>query len=155
MVSLGKILIFSTVVILVPNFVIYSIIDWDTAQIVPAASAIQYPLFIADIPGWHNDGIPPGMLFEEDRAYLEHAIKKLEGSDGPIATLLETSYERQFFELSLHNSRINDEYVEQRLQGKMQKDAVLQQLEEFLSTHESMCRLSTVLDVRAQLTAGE
>lgn len=55
------------------------------------------------------------MMFEEDRAYLEHAIRKLEGGAGPIATLLESSREQQFFELSLHNSRINDKYIEQGL----------------------------------------
>lgn len=93
------------------------------------------------------------MTFEEDRAYLEHAIRKLEGGSAPgaTATLLETSRERQFFELSLHNSRINDEYVERRLRGSIQKDAALEQLEDFLSTHESMRNLPNVLDVRAQI----
>lgn len=150
MVSLGKIFIYSIIIALVPN-PLYSIIDWDTSQIVPAASAIQHPLFIADISGWRNDGVPQGMTFEEDRAYLEHAIRKLEGGGGPIATLLEGSRERQFFELSLHNSRINDKYVEQRLEGVILKNAALEQLEDFLSAHESMRSLPIVLDVQAQL----
>lgn len=67
--------------------------------------------------------------------------------------LLETSRERQFLELSLHNSRINNEYVDQRLQplDHSQKDALLNQLEDFLSLHASMRNLPNVLKVRAQL----
>lgn len=95
------------------------------------------------------------MTFEEDRTYLEHAIRKLEGNAGPIAPLLETSRERQFFELSLRNSRINDEYAEKRLKGKIQNDTAIEQLEDFLSIHESMRNLPAVLDVRAQLTGEE
>lgn len=152
-VSQGTISISSAIIVLVPNH--YSIIDWDTAQVAPAASAIQHPLFIADIPGWRNDGVPEGMTFEDDRAYLEHAIRKLEDNAGPIATMLESSRERQFFELSLCNSRINHEYVEQRLQGCLQKVALLNELENFLSLHESMRSIPKVLSIRAQLTGEE
>ncbi|KAF4547012.1 Hypothetical protein D9617_70g089290 [Elsinoe fawcettii] len=54
------------------------VIDWDYARIVPAGSAVQHPLFIADIPGWANDGVDDGETFHDDRAYLENAIAALE-----------------------------------------------------------------------------
>lgn len=122
---------------------------------VPAPSAIQHPLFIADIPGWHNDDVPKHMTFEEDRAYLENAIGKLDAGSqtfGRIEHLLRTSFERQFFELSLHNRRINDEYVQQRFKDtKSNRYAALKQLEDFLSVHDSMRALPAVLDVQGRL----
>lgn len=110
---------------------------------------------MADIPGWRGDNIPEGANFSEDRAYLETAIKKLEASGpqspGLISQLLETSRERQFFELSLHNRMINNEYVTRRLDTEFEKDAAMVQLEDFLSGHEAMRTLPAVLDLRAQL----
>ncbi|ROT36431.1 hypothetical protein SODALDRAFT_219541 [Sodiomyces alkalinus F11] len=88
-----------------------------TVWLAPAPSAIQHPLFLADIPGWRNDHVPEGMTFEEDRAYLEYAISRLDarlGSPQRIHDLLRTSFERQFLELSLHNQRINEQYVKRR-----------------------------------------
>jgi hypothetical protein len=81
-----------------------SVVDWDTSRFVPAPSAIWQPLFIADILGWLNDDVSEEMTFEEDRAYLEHAIGKLDASSenpGRIEYLLRTSFERQFLEMSL------------------------------------------------------
>ncbi|RDL37245.1 uncharacterized protein BP5553_04678 [Venustampulla echinocandica] len=88
------------------------VVNWDTSRFMPAPSAIHHPLFIADIPGWLNDDVPEGMTFEEDRSYLEHAIKKLDVSSehpGQIEHLLRTSFERQFLEMSLRNREINDD----------------------------------------------
>ncbi|KZF19222.1 hypothetical protein L228DRAFT_241891 [Xylona heveae TC161] len=141
------------------------VVDWDTARFVPAPAAIQHPLFIADIPGWRNDNVPGGMTFEEDRAYLEHAIGKLDTNSAPgsgsnsqtsgrIKHLLQTSFERQFFELSLHNWRINDEYIKRRLRFedmKTNRNAALQQLDDFLSADESMRTLPRVIEVQNRL----
>ncbi|WEW59312.1 hypothetical protein PRK78_004781 [Emydomyces testavorans] len=133
-----------------------SVVDWDNSRLAPLPSAIQHPLFIADIPGWRNDGVSEGMTFEEDREYLENAVGKLDASSqnpGRIAHLLRTSFERQFLEMSLHNRRINDEYIQQRFDNtKFDRDAALQQLEDFLSNNESMQDFPGVLDVRRRLT---
>jgi hypothetical protein len=130
-------------------------VDWDTARLVPAPSAIQHPLFIADIPGWQNDDVPKEMTFEEDRAYLENAIGKLDAvsqTSGRIEHLLRTSFERQFFELSLHNRRINSEYIRRRFKDtKLNRDGAIKQLEDFLSVHELMRTLPAVLAVRSRL----
>ena len=130
--------------------------DWDTSRFVPAPSAIQHPLFIADIPGWLNDGVPKGMTFEEDRAYLEHAIGILDANSenpGRIKHLLRTSFERQFLEMSLRNRKINDEYVSRMFKDDTapNKNAALEQLEDFLSANESIRGLPTVLDLRSCL----
>lgn len=134
----------------------HRIIDWDKAQIVPSPAAVQHPLFIADIPGWRNDGVIEGMTFEEDREYLEGAMRDIAArSDSPIAqqvvTLLATSFERQFFELSLRNKVINEEYVRQRLKNrKFDDNVVLRQLEDFLLSYEAMRGSPTVLDLLAR-----
>lgn len=130
--------------------------DWDTSRFAPAPSAIQHPLFIADIPGWQNDDVPKEMTFEEDREYLEHAIGKLDASSeypGRIKHLLRTSFERQFFEMSLRNRKINDEYVQRLFTDNivLDRNAALEQLEDFLSVNESMRGLPTVLDLRNRL----
>lgn len=128
--------------------------DWDTACLVPMPAAVQHPLFIANIPGWQND-VPEDMTFEEDRAYLENVIRKLDlGSQisGRLEHLLRTSFERQFFELSLHNRRINSEYIRQRFKDtRSNRDAAIKQLEDFLSVHESMRTLPAVLEVQKRL----
>jgi hypothetical protein len=39
---------------------------------------VQFPWFLADIPGWHNDGTIAGDDFEEDRCYLVRAFQNKE-----------------------------------------------------------------------------
>jgi hypothetical protein len=133
-----------------------SVVDWDNSRFAPAPSAIQHPLFIADIPGWLNDDVPEEMTFEEDRVYLEHAIGKLDtSSENPrrIEHLLRTSFERQFLEMSLRNRKINDEYVQRifKHEAILDKNAALEQLEDFLSINESMRALPAVLNLRSRL----
>lgn len=96
------------------------------------------------------------MIFEEDRAYLEHAIGKLDVSSeypGRIKYLLRTSFERQFLEMSLRNRKINNEYVQRIFKDDitLDKNAALEQLEDFLSVNESMRGLPTVLNLRSCL----
>lgn len=95
------------------------------------------------------------MTFEEDRAYLERAIGRLEagsGNPGRIEYLLRTSFERQFFELSLHNRRCNDEYIRTRFSdAKWSKELALCQLDDFLSADESVRTHPAVLSLREGL----
>lgn len=102
------------------------------------------------------------MTFEEDRAYLEQAIGKLEAgpeNQGRIEYLLRTSFERQFFELSLHNRRCNDEYIRMRFDDKKwSKEVALWQLDDFLSANEPARAYPAVLALREGLendTRGE
>ncbi len=131
---------------------IYSIVDWDTACVCPAPSAVQHPLFIANVPGWLND-VPEGMTFEEDRTYLENAIGKLGSGADRIQNLLQTSFERQFMELSLHNRRINDEYINHGLKGrKLDQQKALEELNDFLQRNKGMSGVVSVLELQKRLS---
>ncbi|KAJ3578894.1 hypothetical protein NPX13_g1674 [Xylaria arbuscula] len=133
------------------------VIDWDTAQLVPLAAAVQHPLFIADIPGWRNDDVPPGMIFDDDRAELERIIDRLAVlSPAPAAKeityLLSTSQERQFFEMSLRNKRINAEYTRVKLgSSPINKVLVLQSLGEFVRSNPDLQSDAGVLQLQTRL----
>ncbi|KAJ6066891.1 uncharacterized protein N7446_003928 [Penicillium canescens] len=60
------------------DFNLTGVIDWDWMSVAPLPAIINHPWFIADIPGWNNDGVANGESFKEDRTYLENAIKKKE-----------------------------------------------------------------------------
>lgn len=131
-------------------------IDWDTAKFVPAAAAIQHPLFIADIPGWLND-TPEAMTFENDRKYLEDAICALCMETGNpdirhIPMLLSSCFERQFLELSLRNKAINVKYIDQRYASfKQNRTLIAKQLEEFIAAHSEMQNEPEVLKIQELL----
>ena len=131
------------------------VIDWDTTKLSPAPSAIHHPLFFADISGWRNDDVPEGMTFEEDQAYLEYATGLLDArleSPLQLQDLLRTSFERQFLELPLHNQRVNEQYIKRRFNPRRwSRKSALDQLDDFLSTHESMYALPAVLELRKTL----
>lgn len=129
------------------------VIDWDTASFVPNPAAIQYPLFIAGIPGFRNDDVPEDKDFADDRAYLVDAIRKLCVGAGRFADLLDSSWERQFFELSLRNKRINEEYIRLRLGGAdFDTGALGDQLDEFVSANREMGNDSAIIELRRQLS---
>lgn len=122
---------------------ISGLIDWDWAQVVPLPATVQQPDFIADIPGYINEGVEEGMNFEEDRNFLEREVRKLAArSTMPgarrIAELLETSYQRQFLEMSLRNRKINAEWALKANEFSETKVA-LAQLQAFLISNP-FCR---------------
>ncbi len=121
----------------------------------PLPSAVQHPLFIADVPGWQNDNVPPGMTFEADRAYLESAIRKHDKASthpGRLESLLRTSFERQFIELSLHNRRINDEYIKLRLGNfRLHMTGAIEQLGDFLEKNPDMSHVDAMGNLRRRL----
>ncbi|KAI0098289.1 kinase-like domain-containing protein [Nemania sp. FL0031] len=133
------------------------VIDWDTAQLVPLAAAVQHPLFIADIPGWQNDDVPPEMIFDDDRAELERIIDRLAmSSPAPAAkeipNLLRTSRERQFFEMSLRNKRINAEYTRVKLvSSPINKVLALQSLGKFIRSNPDLQSDAGVLQLQTRL----
>jgi hypothetical protein len=101
---------------------------------------------MANVPGIRLDGAPEDMSFDEDRAYLEASIRE-------IADLLCTSPERQFFELSLRNKRVNYEYIRRRCDSiATTKDVLSSELEAFLRKHTEMANHPTLVELRTQLT---
>ncbi|KAG6040383.1 hypothetical protein E4U41_000704 [Claviceps citrina] len=132
------------------------VVDWDTARYLPMPAAVHYPLFIADIPGWLND-IPDGKTFEEDRAYFEMTLRKLAAA-GPypnhleITSLLQSSFERQFFELALRNKKINSCYIDMKINNQpLGKTALKEELEAFLCTDPMLREDPRVLELWSRL----
>ncbi|OJD11018.1 hypothetical protein AJ78_08123 [Emergomyces pasteurianus Ep9510] len=118
------------------NFQLTGVIDWDWIHIAPIPAVIHHPWFIADIPGWNNDGVALGESFEADRAYLEHEVRKKEiaqHSATKVSDLLSDSTERLFFQSAFHFKGIHEKFVklycahteENFRAAKSQLDAVL------------------------------
>ena len=96
------------------------------------------------------------MSFAEDRAYLEASIREMCGDDGDVADLLATSPERQFFELSLRNKRVNDEYIRMRCDSiAASKNVLSSELEAFFRKHTEMTNHPTLTKLRTQLTLAD
>ncbi|KGQ06864.1 hypothetical protein BBAD15_g7832 [Beauveria bassiana D1-5] len=91
-----------------------SVVDWDWMYLAPLPVIIHHPWFIADIPGWKNDGVGDGDNFAEDRLFLENAIKSRELSQQlppVVSTLLTGSEKRLFFQSAFHFKDIHENFV--------------------------------------------
>ncbi|KAJ0160434.1 hypothetical protein CTA2_7971 [Colletotrichum tanaceti] len=143
--------------VLVDTAGLTGVIDWDTAQVIPLPSAVQHPMFMADIPGWRNDDVPGGMTFRDDRKSLEHEMRRLAAtSTKPAARripgLLSTSYERHFLELSLPNKRVNREYIRLQLASNpFSKAQAAEQLRGFLDDYPDIQRSPAVTEFSNKL----
>ena len=91
------------------------IIDWDFTVAMPLQKATAWPKLLQYTPG----NIPPGL----DGKFMEHSADKIvflnmlknkeilrQGTD-TISKLMETSYERNFFEMSLHMKMVHHEWA--------------------------------------------
>lgn len=90
------------------------VIDWDWISVAPLPAVIHHPWFIADIPGWHNEGVIEEESFTEDRFFLENAMKKKEISQhlsAKVSTLLRDSGKRLFFQFAFHFRDIHEMFV--------------------------------------------
>ncbi|PGH11430.1 hypothetical protein AJ80_07108 [Polytolypa hystricis UAMH7299] len=101
------------------NFQLTGVVDWDWIYIAPIPAVIHHPWFIADVPGWNNDGVAVGETFEADRLYLENRIREKEGeiaqqqqqSVNKVSDLLSDSAERLFFQSAFHFKGIYEIFV--------------------------------------------
>ncbi|KAL5356848.1 hypothetical protein BJX96DRAFT_143493 [Aspergillus floccosus] len=96
------------------NFHLTGVIDWDWISVAPLPAIIHHPWFIADIPGWNNDGVSEGESFALDRRYLENSIREKETSQHlplTVSMLLRDSGERLFFQSAFHFKTIHEEFV--------------------------------------------
>ncbi|KAJ6021254.1 hypothetical protein N7540_006758 [Penicillium herquei] len=118
------------------EFYLTGILDWDWMFVAPLPAIIHHPWFIADIPGWKNDGVEEGESFAEDQIYLENLIRMKEASlrlPPTISTLLCGSGKRLFFQSAFHYKEIHESFVKAncpRTEGniraaKLQFEAVL------------------------------
>ena len=131
------------------------VIDWDYAFIAPLPSVVQYPLFIANIPGLPNNIAKDGMNVEEQKLYFLQAIRKLEvtrGLDYTISQLLRDSWARQFFERSLHIESVNEQFNKMH-SGRTRKhrEIARAQLEEFLAMNSDYRDAPGIVKVKEAL----
>lgn len=114
----------------------YRVVDWDWMSVAPLPAIIHHPWFIADIPGWNNDGISESESFEADRRYLEESIRQkevLQHLPLTVSILLSDSGRRLLFQSAFHFKGIHEEFVkmhcswtEENIRAAMpQLDAVL------------------------------
>lgn len=91
-----------------------SLLDWDWSFEAPMPAVVEFPWFLADIPGWHNDGTIAGDDFEKDRRFLVQAIQdkeKLASADNILSDLLLGARERQQFQSAVNYRDVHLEYI--------------------------------------------
>lgn len=135
-----------------------SVINWDATDVVPLPAAVQHPMFIAGVPGWNNDSVSRDMTFEQDRRYLEAALRKMSTESKlagatQISDLLANSFERQFFQMSLRNRQINKEWTDK--DAGVDSKTALEQLDAFLASDPSMTQNEGVQELRRRLLSAK
>ncbi|KAJ5117322.1 hypothetical protein N7448_010954 [Penicillium atrosanguineum] len=96
------------------DFHLTGVIDWDWMSVAPLPAIIHHPWFMADIPGWNNDGVAEGESFAEDRLCLEDLVKMKEFSQHlppTVSTLLKDSGKRLHFQSAFHFKDIHETFV--------------------------------------------
>lgn len=83
--------------------------------VAPLPAVVHHPWFLADVPGWNNDGVAPGDEFSDDRRYLEDIIAKKEAlhqMSSTVSDLLRSSGGRIFFQSAFHFKSIHERFVQ-------------------------------------------
>lgn len=95
------------------------------------------------------------MTFEDDRAYLVHAIREEErrrGLNPTISKLLRDSWERHFFEASLHNKAIHAQFTAMHCaRTESNLKAGKAELERFVLTHPEFEEVAALAELRTAL----
>lgn len=113
---------------------------------------IHHPWFIADIPGWKNEGVGEREVVIDDRLFLEAAIRQKENSrQMPLAvsTLICDYGKRLFFQSSFHCKEIHEEFVKTNCtRTKETMEAASAQLTYVLSLYPDLVDTEGVLVVK-------
>jgi hypothetical protein len=100
---------------------------------------VQFPWFLADVPGWHNDGVKVGETFAHNRDYLVKALEKREQSaerDSTLSTLLANARERQIFQSAITYKDIHGEFITTDKSFQVARDlGIRRELEAYLVEH--------------------
>ncbi|KAE8306820.1 hypothetical protein BDV41DRAFT_582972 [Aspergillus transmontanensis] len=126
-------------IIIDEEYNIKGIIDWDCNFAVPLQKAATFPKLLENVPG----GAPPGLPathayldFAADKRYFlsilaEKEMKRTNGTS--ITQLMETSSERNFFEMSHHRVPVHREFVSRFCsRARENVGAALKEVERFL-----------------------
>ncbi|KAI2670335.1 hypothetical protein N7451_008905 [Penicillium sp. IBT 35674x] len=142
------------------DFHLTGVIDWDWMSVAPLPAIIHHPWFIADIPGWRNDGVTDGESFVDDRLYLETSVKMKESSQrlpSRVSTLLAGSKKRLFFQSAFHFKDIHERFVKMHCPrtenniraARLQLDTVLTLYPE-LGDKEGALEIKNMLGINAE-----
>ncbi|KAI9821475.1 MAG: hypothetical protein M1832_003322 [Thelocarpon impressellum] len=98
---------------------IRGVIDWDFTSATPLQVAATFPKLLENVPGGAPPEIPESLAYVDlsaDKASFLRilAAKEKARANGntAITTLVESSSERKFFEMSLHRRAVHREFVE-------------------------------------------
>jgi hypothetical protein len=126
-------------------------------SVAPLPAIIHHPWFIADIPGWNNDGAPERESLAMDRYYLEDSIRKREISQHlspTVSKLLSDSGRRLFFQSAFHFKTIHEEFVRMHCPWTDENiNTAMSQLDNVLRLHPELGDEKGVQEVRDQLRA--
>lgn len=118
----------------------------------PQPAIIHHPWFIADVPGWNNDGVSPGDEFSEDRAYLETSIAQKEAllqQPGTVSHLLRSSPSRFFFQSAFHFKGVHEKFVDKYCaRSKENLGAAAEQLEAVMALYPELAEAGEQLRQR-------
>lgn len=131
------------------------VIDWDFTVAVPLQKTATWPKLLQYTPG----GVPYGhsgeiMSHPADQSYFLKILREKElnrrGTD-IIATLMESSYERVFFEMSLHMKTVHREWIKMHpLKSQHYIDA-LGQLDQLCSIDPLLQNNQSVSETKEEL----
>lgn len=124
----------------------------------PLPAIIHHPWFIADVPGWHNEGVGDGD-FTEDRVFLEDSVRKREIALNiplTVSTLLKDSGKRLFFQSAFHFRDVHRRFVEMHcLLTEENKRAAREQLDIVLGLYPELADGEGVRNVENLLGNGK
>jgi aminoglycoside phosphotransferase (APT) family kinase protein len=114
------------------QFIIKGIIDWDFTVAAPLQKAATWPKLLQYTPGavpyGHSDQFMSHPADQEIFLQLLRQKERIRNGSETVANLVETSYERNFFELSLQMKSVHNEWVRAHPPTKEQYHAAVGQL---------------------------
>lgn len=103
---------------------------------------MHHPWFLADVPGWNNEGVGPDGEFSDDRRYLETVIARREvltGVSSTVSILLHNSTERLYFQSAFHYKGIHERFVQGHCsRTKENLEAAKLELESVIACHPEL-----------------
>ena len=131
------------------------IIDWDVTFAMPLQKAASWPKLLQYIPG----AVPPGnddrfMSHPEDKKLFLRLVEDKEvrrRGTSIVSKLMESSYERTFFEMSLHMKTVHYEWIKRYPHTSSRLKDALHQLDEIIAKYPELRCDEAALETRKNL----
>lgn len=143
---------------LISRLLISRIIDWDFTFAQPLQKCAVFPKLLENVPGGAAPHLSEPFCYPDlayDKAYFLSILAKKEKKktgENSISKLIETSTERNFFEVSHHVAKVHEEYAARFCERSLENiRAALRQCDEFVADNNEF-KDNTILDgIRKQL----